>query len=452
MKNVFKKESKKQKNYHYYLGYNHFNFLLIIICSAFYYSINDSIYIIHLIVEGEGYKSILNTYFNQKPYAIYINEKKIKDNFNFIILNYNFEPGESNVTIVFDKPLKSCSSMFSNCDSIKQIDLSEFDFSEVNNMAYMFENCRNLENIYFGNINTLSVKNMQGLFYNCIKLISVDVSKFDTSSVTRMDYMFYSCHSLVSIYLSNFNTSKVENMNSMFTNCLRLESLNLSNFETSSVTNMFRMFNFCYRLKYLDISNFNTRNVKSIFRMFYYCQSITYLNLDSFRFNNLTNNSLTFKQISSSTKFCINDEETINLLNLSVISVCSDTCYNETNAKIDIYNNKCIESCFSNGYNYEYKDVCYFVCPEGTHKSKNDSHICVENEKCEDFNINNSKCYENTPEGFYFDENDGFYKICFANCKSCYGPGNETENNCSKCELNFTFLNEQNYKTNCYKN
>ena len=72
MKNVLKKESKKSKrNYHYYLGYNHFNFLLIIICSAFYYSINDSI--IHLIVEGEGYKSILSSNYYQKTSDIYIN-------------------------------------------------------------------------------------------------------------------------------------------------------------------------------------------------------------------------------------------------------------------------------------------------------------------------------------------------------------------------------------------
>ena len=211
------------------------------------------------------------------------------------------------------------------------------------------------------------------------------------------------------------------------------------------------MFNDCYKLNYLDISNFNTRNVENIYRMFSYCQSITYLNLDSFRFNNLTNINRTFLKISSNTKYCINDEETKKLLNLSVISVCSDTCYNETNAKIDIYNNICIESCFRNGYTYEYIGVCYFDCPEGSYISKIDLNICVENEKCKDFNINITKCYENTPEGFYFDENDGLYKMCFENCKSRYGHENEMENNCSKCELNFTLLNEPNFQTNCYE-
>ena len=37
------------------------------------------------------------------------------------------------------------------------------------------------------------------------------------------------------------------------------------------------------------------------------------------------------------------------------IPICSDTCINEENKKVDLYNNICIESYINHGYRYEYK-------------------------------------------------------------------------------------------------
>ena len=458
MKNGFINESNRPIKKYLFINYKHFNFILILFFAFLYKALSnqgnrrlfnmDSK--IHLIVRGMGDLNIFYSGFYKTPSEVYINGQKQE----MINCNYYFSQEENNVTLIFEGELNSCYRIFYLCINVISIDLSEFDFSQVTDMQYMFRDCINLETINFGNINTSSAENMRSLFYNCSNLISIDVSKFDTSSVTHMGWMFFGCTSLKSIDVSNFNTKNIENMYSLFAQCKQITSLNLTNFDTSKVTNMHTMFTSCYNLKYLDISSFDTSNVKDIQAMFYNCKSLNYLNLDSFKFNNLTEKAYAFDGISPKIKYCINntDSELKTLLDNVNVSICSDSCYDEINAKIDINDNQCLESCNINGYNYhEYKDICYIDCPEKTHISKNDSSICVDDEICQDFNESITKCIENTPEGFYFDENDGYYKICYPSCKSCYGRGNELENNCSECEINYYYLNESNSKSNCYE-
>ena len=57
-----------------------------------------------------------------------------------------------------------------------------------------------------------------------------------------------------------------------------------------------------------------------------------------------------------------------------------------------------------------------------------------------DSKSNNSyiKCYE-SPEGYYLDENELSYKLCYKSCKSCNLGGNEFEHNCIKCNENYFY-------------
>ena len=48
--------------------------------------------------------------------------------------------------------------MFERLTNIIEIDLSNFDASNVRTMQYMFYGCSNLEKIEFGNINTSSLE------------------------------------------------------------------------------------------------------------------------------------------------------------------------------------------------------------------------------------------------------------------------------------------------------
>ena len=119
--------------------------------------------------------------------------------------------------------IKNMNSMFYNCSSLKELDLSKFNTDKVTDMSYMFNDCVNLLSLDLSNFNTVNVKDMFGMFYNCRSLTILDLSKFNTSNVTDMSYMFNNCSSLNNLDLSKFNTTNVTDMSYMFDKCFKEE-------------------------------------------------------------------------------------------------------------------------------------------------------------------------------------------------------------------------------------
>ena len=159
------------------------------------------------------------------------------------------------------------------------------------------------------------ITNTNYMFYKCSSLTNLNLSNFNTTNVTNMSDMFSECSSLTNLNLSNFNTTNVTNMSDMFSGCSSLTNLNLLNFNTTNVTNMSDMFSWCSSLTNLNLSNFNTTNVTNMSGMFYECKSLTNLNLSNFNTTNVTNMSYMFSGCKSLTnlniskkneKFCIN--------------------------------------------------------------------------------------------------------------------------------------------------
>ncbi len=181
-------------------------------------------------------------------------------------------------------------SMFNNLQLVSNLDLSKLDTRNVTDMFGMFYENRLLTEINFPDtFNTSKVTNMSYMFANCINLNKLDISKFDTENVTDMSYMFSRCTTLSDIELSNLTTNKVMNMEYMFNECSNISNLNLSNFNTENVTDMKYMFNVCSNLSNLDISKFNTENVTDMKFMFNTCTNLVSLNLSNFNTSKVTN-------------------------------------------------------------------------------------------------------------------------------------------------------------------
>ena len=125
--------------------------------------------------------------------------------------------------------------------NIVELDLSNFDTSQVTDMQFMFSGMSSLTSLDLSNFDTSQVKYMNYMFSYMSSLTTLDLSNFDTSQVAYMNSMF-SGTSLTSLNLSNFDTSKVMKMSNMFFNMRNLTSLNLTNFNTSKVTDMEDMF------------------------------------------------------------------------------------------------------------------------------------------------------------------------------------------------------------------
>ena len=163
------------------------------------------------------------------------------------------------------------SYMFSECFSIKEIDFTNLDVSNVQNMSHLFHLCKSLENIHFSeNFDTSNVLDMSYMFEDCTALHDIDINKFNTSKVIDMSFMFYRCTNLQEINVSNFDTSQVISMENMFGACL-ISNLDLTNFDTSNVKNMSNMFGNCGFLSNINLYNFDTSKVEDMSGMFYFC-------------------------------------------------------------------------------------------------------------------------------------------------------------------------------------
>ena len=150
------------------------------------------------------------------------------------------------------------------------------------------------------------------------------------------------------------------------------------------------------------------------------------------------------------------------------------------NKLINNDNNDCVQSCDINSqYPYEYNGKCVDNCLKGflldkngnpTNKCKceldkcllcpnvalskdlctkcNDNYYPIENDPSNLGEYIN--CYNNTPEGYYLDNN--LYIKCHYTCKTCETSGNNKFHNCIQCDDNYPFKIVKDNFLNCYVN
>ncbi|WP_160119340.1 BspA family leucine-rich repeat surface protein, partial [Listeria monocytogenes] len=150
----------------------------------------------------------------------------------------------------------SCQSLFYG-SAATNLDVSNFDTSQVNNMSYMFDSSA-ATSLDLSNFDTSQVQEMSYMFYGSAAT-SLDLSNFDTSQVYDMSYMFADSVA-TSLDLSDFDTSQVTGMDYMFSGSAAT-SLDLSSFDTSQVNGMSYMFDSSAATS-LDLSNFDTSQVQ----------------------------------------------------------------------------------------------------------------------------------------------------------------------------------------------
>ena len=164
---------------------------------------------IRILNSFEEYKRIYKCYDKENDYK-YGNEKELKENciikvnnkiipFNYL---YKFKvKGKFKIKYSFKNNLKNICYLFGGCDSLTNIDLSNFNTENVSNMSWMFNKCNSLTNINLSNLNTENVSNMSWMFNECDSLTNLDLSNFNTENVTNMNSMFRGCNSLTNIIL-----------------------------------------------------------------------------------------------------------------------------------------------------------------------------------------------------------------------------------------------------------
>lgn len=274
--------------------------------------------------------------------------------------------------------VKDMHSMFDSCFKLQSLDLSMFDTSNVTDFGYMFSgdkvmstlhltdnfvtekakdisgifnDCEKLSNINVSNWNVSNVTSTEKAFANNFLLKSLDLSNWDMSNCENSQMMFYSDTALTSIgNTNNWNVSKITTTHSMFEGCSKLQSLNTSKWVFSNLTNadsMFSncqvltkldtsnwgmgkviyfgfLFNNCYALTSLDVSKWDTSNANNINAMFNECVNLTNIDVSNWKTSNVTQAVNTFLDCKKLTQVAVQNWDMSNVSQLSgMFAYCS---------------------------------------------------------------------------------------------------------------------------------
>ena len=191
----------------------------------------------------------------------------------------------------------TCSFMFVD-SNIHEIDLTEFNTTNVVNMDYMFLKADLGDRLSLGSttttqingadrniltFNTEGVTSMSGMFKDC-KVKHLDLSSLRTHNVTDFSDMFYNCDSLIDLNVDGFDTSNAEDFNGMFHGCHKLTQLNVKHFNVNSVLHMSYLFSGCRRLKVIDLKGWDFSQIIDANEMFGYCGKLEKI-IANFNFN-----------------------------------------------------------------------------------------------------------------------------------------------------------------------
>ena len=213
------------------------------------------------------------------------------------------------------------SSMFQALTNLTELDMTNWDTSNVSNMDHMFYDCNSLIELDLSNWNTSNVTDMGFMFYDCTNLTSLDLTSFDTSNVTYMAYLFWWCSSLTWLDLSNWNTSKVTNMYSMFYDCTGMETLNMSGWDFRNANKMSGLGYELYLRNMTNLKSLNMTNAKFSWNIQYTFYNLTNLEeviLDWADTSNVTYmNDLFYYDKNLKTIKWLNDFDTSSVTNMS---------------------------------------------------------------------------------------------------------------------------------------
>ena len=126
-------------------------------------------------------KNIFENYMD-----IYIDNKKIKFDYKYKIKDTK----EIKVKFIFKKILTNTMNMFYECSSLKSIDLSSFNTTNVKDMSCMFGECSSLESIDLSSFNTTNVNNMYEMFRECssLKRENIRINNKDDKLLSQYEY------------------------------------------------------------------------------------------------------------------------------------------------------------------------------------------------------------------------------------------------------------------------
>ena len=179
--------------------------------------------------------------------------------------------------------ISDMTGMFMHCSALTSLDLSGFTVPKLYNMSSMFEDCSSLTELKLGKMGSSYYEaDAHAMFKGCSSLKTLDLSGLEGTNLKNMTEMFAGCTSLTGLDLKGLVTENTKEMGAVFKNCAGLKSVNLEGISTKSATSVASMFEGCSSLETLDVSGFDTANVSYMGSMFKGCGALKTLDLSAF--------------------------------------------------------------------------------------------------------------------------------------------------------------------------
>ncbi len=165
--------------------------------------------------------------------------------------------GNIEVDRQFTREWKTYVKDYKSITSIKFLKSAPQDYNDtyvrIDTYIRLYRDGNRIAFVYPGTI--LAPIACDSLFAGCENLAELQLDNFNTSNMRGTMSMFYNCRSIQSISLSDFNTDEVLSYGKMFGNCSKLISVDLSSFELDENANLTRMFENCTELKTIKLPN-----------------------------------------------------------------------------------------------------------------------------------------------------------------------------------------------------
>lgn len=184
-----------------------------------------------------------------------------------------------NSDATLSKPITSMYRWFQGMSNCKEISLN-FDASAVTDMSDMFNSCISLTKVNFGKgFKTSSLKDAHSMFYGCLSLASIDLSQFDFSNTENLASLFLDCPSLQTAIIPQKNFSKVTSTLMMFSGCKKLQRADFEQVDFSSLKTLESMFDRCESLKSVNFSGVKCPLAQNTSALFIGCNSLKNISL-----------------------------------------------------------------------------------------------------------------------------------------------------------------------------
>ena len=221
--------------------------------------------------------------------------------------------------------ITSASQAFNNCKQITSLDVSCLENGRLQYISGMFQSCQKLVDLTgYEDLVTSSTTRMTGVFSACNSLTSLDLSNWDTQNATNFFGLFANCKSLTSLVgLDQWNTSNVTSLLGTFQDVSKMTTIpGITNWDVSNVSSFYQTFTDCTALTSLDLSGWNTVSGTTFDYMFGECENLQVLDISGFDTSAATNLSGMFtlnnrlQQVTLGSNFTFNGSGSTRLTNL----------------------------------------------------------------------------------------------------------------------------------------